>query len=149
MIAGKTATDVKTKKQGRAIVKGGRGTGTRTFALLSSILSYAVARGIQARQPGHGAFRSLSRAPQGAPGREINIRRSAQALAAARHKARRGSPSKPARLLALSGCRLGEVVRLKRPECDVAGRLPSARRHKDRRERAPARKAALEFLKAS
>jgi hypothetical protein len=54
VIAGKTAVDVKTKKQGRAIVKGGRGTGTRTFALLSSILSYAVGEGYRTDNPARG-----------------------------------------------------------------------------------------------
>ena len=35
VVAGKTKADVKTKKQGRAIVKGGSGTGTRTLGLLA------------------------------------------------------------------------------------------------------------------
>ena len=42
---GKTATDVKTVKHGRAIVTGGKGTATRTVRLLGGIFSYAVARG--------------------------------------------------------------------------------------------------------
>lgn len=42
---GKTATDEKTGKHGRAIVRGGKGTATRTVRLLGGIFSYAVARG--------------------------------------------------------------------------------------------------------
>ena len=45
VIAGKSATDVKTKKHGRAIVKGGRGTATRTLGLLGGIFTYAVDAG--------------------------------------------------------------------------------------------------------
>ena len=45
VMAGKSAADVKTKKHGRAIVKGGRGTATRTLGLLGGILTYAVDAG--------------------------------------------------------------------------------------------------------
>ena len=39
---GKTATDIKTGHRGRAIVKGGKGTASRTIGLLGGIFSYAV-----------------------------------------------------------------------------------------------------------
>ncbi|NTZ43619.1 tyrosine-type recombinase/integrase [Altererythrobacter sp. SALINAS58] len=48
---GKTATDEKTGKFGRAIVKGGKGTATRTVRLLGGIFSYAVARGYIEKNP--------------------------------------------------------------------------------------------------
>lgn len=52
--AGKTAADVKTKKQGRAIVTGGKGAATRTVRLLGGIFTYAVERGYIAANPRSG-----------------------------------------------------------------------------------------------
>jgi integrase len=51
---GKTATDLKTKKHGRAIVTGGKGTATRTVRLLGGIFSYAIQQGIRTDNPTHG-----------------------------------------------------------------------------------------------
>lgn len=42
---GKTASDKKTGKHGRSIIRGGKGTATRTVRLLGGIFSYAVAQG--------------------------------------------------------------------------------------------------------
>jgi integrase len=52
--AGRTAADVKTKKHGRAIVTGGKGTATRTVRLLGGIFSYAIRLGMRAANPTHG-----------------------------------------------------------------------------------------------
>ena len=55
VMAGKTRVSVKTKKLcGRAIVRGGAGTATRTIELLGGILTYAVENGIIAVNPAHG-----------------------------------------------------------------------------------------------
>jgi integrase len=120
VIAGKTAADVKTRKRGRAIVKGGRGTGTRTFALLSSILSYAVAEGYRSENPARGIpLPSVER-------RKVRMDASqyqtlGAALAAAVTEGEVWQAVEAAHLLALSGCRAGEVLALKRAECDLAG----------------------------
>ena len=55
--AGKTAADVKTGKQGRAIVEGGKGTATRTVGLLGGIFSFAVSRGLRPDNPVRGVQR--------------------------------------------------------------------------------------------
>ena len=55
--AGKTAVDERTKKQGRAIVSGGKGTATRTLAVLSTAFSFAVRRGLMATNPTIGVDR--------------------------------------------------------------------------------------------
>jgi hypothetical protein len=52
--AGKTKANEKTRKRGRAIVKGGVGTGTRTVGFLGAILTYAREHGIIDRNPAHG-----------------------------------------------------------------------------------------------
>jgi hypothetical protein len=55
--AGKSAADVKTRKQGRAIVEGGRGTATRTAGLLGGILAYAVKTRLRPDNPARGIER--------------------------------------------------------------------------------------------
>jgi hypothetical protein len=55
IMAGKTRVSVKTKKlRGRAVVRGGAGTASRTVGLLGGILTYAVEAGIIETNPAHG-----------------------------------------------------------------------------------------------
>lgn len=54
---GKTAIDVKTKKRGRAIVEGGKGTSSRTLGLLGGIFSFAVKRKLRPDNPVRGVKR--------------------------------------------------------------------------------------------
>lgn len=55
IMAGKTRASVKTKKlRGKAIVRGGVGTATRTVGLLGGILTYAIEAGIIETNPAHG-----------------------------------------------------------------------------------------------
>jgi hypothetical protein len=55
--AGKTAKDIKTGFRGRAIVKGGAGTASRTVGLLGGILSFAVSEGVIPMNPVRGVKR--------------------------------------------------------------------------------------------
>ena len=52
--AGKTKADEKTRRYGRAIVRGGQGTASRTTGLLGGIFTYAVMHGIIATNPVRG-----------------------------------------------------------------------------------------------
>lgn len=51
VVAGKTAVDERTKARGRAIVTGGPGATARAMSALSSMLSWAVRRGLMAENP--------------------------------------------------------------------------------------------------
>jgi len=55
--SGKTAVDVKTKARGRAIVKGGKGTASRTVGLLGGIFTFAVKQKILTENPVAGVER--------------------------------------------------------------------------------------------
>ena len=54
---GKTKIDVKTKKRGRAIVEGGKGTAARTVGLLGGIFTFAVRRKLLPMNPVRGVKR--------------------------------------------------------------------------------------------
>ncbi len=139
--AGKTAADVKTGKHGRAIVRGGKGTATRTVRLLGGLFSYAVSCGYIATNPRLGVKvfadgkgeRFLSVAELGKLGDAL---REAETLGLpwkldAEKKAKH-RPSKEEnrrevispyavaaiRLMMLTGCRAGEVLGLKWSEVD-------------------------------
>jgi len=118
---GKTAVDVKTKKRGRAIVEGGKGTAARTVGLLGGILSFAVTEGVIATNPVRGVKRPADER------REIRL--SAEqyqalgtALTAAGANGEGWQVLSAIRLLALTGCRRGEIERLKWSDVDIAGR---------------------------
>ena len=48
---GKAARDVKTRRRGRSIVRGGRGASTRVLGLLGSICNWGVENGYLAENP--------------------------------------------------------------------------------------------------
>ena len=140
---GKTATDIKTKKHGRAIVTGGRGTATRTVRLLGGIFSFAIKLGVRADNPVHGVrkyadaegMRFLSgeelerlgkvlreaetvglpwRTKEGGPGSK-HLPKDADA------RRTKISPYAAAaiRLLIFTGCRLGEILGLEWQNVDM------------------------------
>jgi integrase len=117
IIAGKTAANVKTGKRGRAIVEGGPGAAARTAGLLGGIFTYAVHSGYRPDNPVTGVERPADNR------RRIHLNPDQyKALGDALSDATGREPwqaVEAARLLALTGARLGEVVNLKRTECDV------------------------------
>jgi integrase len=140
---GKTAVDVKTKKHGRAIVTGGKGTATRTVRLLGGIFSYAIRLGMRATNPTQGVAKYADQ--QGA--RFLNTEELERLGAALREAEtvgipwstdpdKRGAKHLPKkeenrrtmmgphamaaiRLLILTGCRLREILNLEWQHVDM------------------------------
>ncbi len=144
--AGKTAADVKTKKHGRAIVTGGKGTATRTVRLLGGIFSYAVSCGYIATNPRLGVkvfadgrgerFLSVTELRQlgdalreaetvGLPWRFNDEKKAKHRPANEANRREVISPYAVAaiRLMMLTGCRAGEVLGLRWSEVDFENGL--------------------------
>jgi integrase len=119
IMAGKTRASAKTKKlRGKAIVRGGAGTATRTVGLLGGILTYAVDAGIIETNPAHGIRK---------PKDKVRNRR----LTEAEYRVLGGILRKSAederyqitadiiRQIALTGCRRSEMIKLRWIEADM------------------------------
>ena len=119
--AGKTAGDIKTGFRGRAIIKGGAGTASRTVGLLGGILSFAVLDEIIPTNPTRGVKRPADNH------RHVRLthdqyRSLGKALTEAQVNGENQSAILGVRLLALTGCRRGEIEKLRWDEVDLAGR---------------------------
>jgi len=116
--AGRTARRDRSGKNGaRVLVTGGRGTATRTTGLLSGILSYAVDLGIIEVNPALG----VKRPGDGRRDRRMSsdeYRRLGDALTGDAAAVDTPQAVTGAWLLALTGCRLGEIENLKWSEVD-------------------------------
>lgn len=128
---GKTAADIKTGLHGRAIVRGGKGTATRTVGLLGGIFSYAIDKGLRPdninpvqgvkKYPYKKEMRFLTTTEFGKLGDAMNAMAkdgvNAYALAGIR-------------LLMLTGCRKSEILSLKWAHVDFENgclRLPDSK----------------------
>lgn len=120
--SGKTAVVEKTeKKRGKVIVEGGPGTAARTAGLLGGILSFAVSEGVIPFNPAQGVKRPAdSRRHRRLTPDEF--RALGKALETAEAEAEIDQGVTGARLIALTGCRSGEVVGLKWSEVDETGK---------------------------
>jgi integrase len=119
--SGKTAADIKTGFRGRAIVEGGAGTASRTIGLLGGILSFAVSEGIIPVNPARGVKRPADKR------RETRLtadqyRALGGALTEAVSVGENSAAVLGVRLLALTGCRRGEIEKLRWDEVDLPGR---------------------------
>lgn len=116
--AGKTAVDEKTKKRGRAIVEGGKGTATRTVGLLGGIMSFAVSRQLRADNPVRGVKRYADKKGETFLSAD-ELRRIGLALSKAEADGANPSAIAIIRLLAFTGARKSEIAGLRWLEADL------------------------------
>lgn len=117
---GKTAADQKTGLRGRAIVRGGPGTASRVADLLSGIMAWAVEEEYVSSNPVHGVKRYRGEAKD----RHLSDQE-LKALGVVLRARADGSHAQAVAiilLLALTGCRLGEIARLQWSEFDATDR---------------------------
>ena len=141
---GKTATVEKTVPHGKAVVRGGPGTAARTAGLLGGILSYAVAEAVIALNPVHGVKRPADK--------RRNVRLAAGdyfKLGIALGEFAENSPMavRAIWLVALTGCRRGEIERLTWSEIDLHGKCLRLADSKEGASVRPLGSAALELLR--
>lgn len=119
IMAGKTRAEVKTKKlRGKAIVRGGAGTATRTVGLLGGILTYAVDAGIIETNPAHG----IKKPKDNVRNRrltEAEFRTLGQMLREAAENDKYVTTVDIIRQIALTGCRRSEMISLMWIEADT------------------------------
>jgi integrase len=146
---GKTAKTIKTDKlRGKAVVTGGKGTARRTVGLLGGIFSYAVENGYVQQNPVRGVKR-------GADGkREFRLepdeyRALGRALENADAHGEHWQFIAITKLLALTGCRLGEIVKLTKAEVDLRSRAIRLADNKIRGAIIPLGESAARLLTAA
>ncbi|CAK7257265.1 MULTISPECIES: site-specific integrase [unclassified Shinella] len=143
---GKTATTEKTAKlRGKAVVEGGPGTARQTVSLMSGILSYAVSEGIIDQNPARG----IKKPAVGKRDRRLSpdeYRALGTALATAEAEAELPQAIAGTWLIALTGCRFGEVQALKWSEVDFDGKALRLEDSKTGASVRPLSQAAIEVL---
>lgn len=117
---GKTATNMKTRKRGRAIVKGGAGTAARVADLLSGIMTWAVDEGLIDRNPVHRVrrYRGEPRQRFLSSGELERLGNTLSLGIGQGGKAFHPHAIAIMELLCLTGCRLSEIVSLRWNEVD-------------------------------
>lgn len=115
---GKTAADEKTKRYGRAIVEGGKGTATRTVGLLGGIMTFAVSRQFRADNPVRGVKRYADKKGETFLS-STELGRVGGALAALEAEGVNPSAVAIIRLLAFTGARKSEIAALRWSEVDL------------------------------
>ena len=143
---GKTASAEKTnKKRGKAIVRGGKGTAARTAGLLGGMLSFAVSEGVIAANPARGAKRPADNHRTRRLSAE-EYRQLGKALAEAQAEVEAPQGIAGIWLLALTGCRSGEIINLKWDEVDKEGSCLRLTESKEGASIRPAGQAVFEVL---
>ena len=126
---GKTKADMKTRERGRAIVRGGKGTATRTVGLLGGIFTFAVNRKLRSDNPVRGVKRFTDKRNERflSP---VELGKLGKILQRAEHEGVNPCAIAAIRLLIFTGCRKSEILTLKWEYVDWENkflRLPDSR----------------------
>ncbi|MBC9207533.1 tyrosine-type recombinase/integrase [Roseomonas aerophila] len=147
--AGKAARTIKTAKlRGKSIVEGGKGAATRTMGLLGGILSFAVSEGVIQANPVHGVKRPADSRKKARLTPETYAELG-KALAKWDAEGGNSAAALAIRLLALTGCRRGEVQKLRWSEVDTAGHALRLEDSKEGASVRPVGQAVLDLLGAA
>jgi integrase len=148
VMSGKSAADVKTKKRGRAIVRGGKGTAARTMGLLGGILSYAVNEGYRPDNPAKGIVRPKDGIREWRLD-DAGYRRLGACLAAAEANQEHWQRVLATRAAAFTGCRLDEIEGLLKTEVDAVGMALRLGKTKGGKSIRPVGSAVIALLKTA
>lgn len=144
---GKTATTIKTGFRGRARVTGGNGTAARTVGLLGGIFTFAIGEGIRPDNPVHG----VKRFPDKRTERYLSLEeleKFGTALTFLENEGVNAIALNCIRLLALTGCRKGEILSLKWTEVDLVQGYLNLEDSKTGQKHVPLGDAAVALLKS-
>lgn len=119
--AGKSVTDVRTKPRGRALVRGGKGTASRTLGLLGGIFTYAIELGVRDDNPVRGVKRYADKKFERFLSVE-ELRRLGHSLSAAERNGENLFAVQAIRLLIYTGARKSEILTLRWPYVDLQNR---------------------------
>jgi len=156
--SGATRADIKTGKHGRALVKGGSGTATRTLGLLSGVFTYAVKNMMREDHPVDGIERASDKRKLTSLSSEnyATIGKALSAIEAecAKDRAKTEEPGKSGkqialsaiRALLLSGCRKSEILGLKKSEVDLSAQCFRLAETKSGEQVRPIGRALVELL---
>ncbi len=143
--AGKTAAVIKTKARGKAIVRGGAGNARRIVGFLGGVLTWAIDRELI---PGPNPVTRIRMRSDATKDRTLTadeLARLGEVLRAS--EARHPQAVAVIRLIALTGLRFGEGVRLEWSEIDADGSALRLSKSKTGASRRPIGKPALDHLR--